>query len=68
MEQETDPDLEERIKSLEGIQCHACLDSSFLHEWIDGSWHIKYEKTGEDADGKNGIRLIKCDHNIDRGY
>jgi len=66
--EENETDVQERIKSLAGIKCHGCLDSGYLHEWINGQWHIKYEKTGEVTEGKPPIRLMKCDHGVDRGY
>jgi hypothetical protein len=63
--------VEERIKGLEGIQCWACLDSGFLHEWVDGAWCMKYEEAVEPgvvSEEKPQIRLMKCDHGKDRGF
>lgn len=60
--------VEERLKGLQGIECWSCLDSGFIHEWMNGDWRLKYEKTGDLTDGQEAIRLIKCDHGKDLGF
>lgn len=56
--------VEERIEGLIGIECHSCLDTSFVQEWRDGvGWCMVYEEDPvKDGDGKPVRRMKTCNH------
>jgi hypothetical protein len=58
------PILEERLKGLVGISCHACLDQGYEQEFKEGiGWVMLMEEDNmKDGDGKPVRRMKKCNH------
>lgn len=47
--------------------CERCRNSGFVHREVDGIMMVETFKS-VDPQGKESVKLVKCDHNKDYGY